>query len=262
MQLWAHVTCHLIPDLNESKVSKYEAASADIWLERWCSAGAGSVLLVAASHYHYERGHFVIFHISSIWADGRASCDQAPPPQTTTMKAGFSWTTDIMQWAHQASTTTIDYHGCIISWQSRSMQKLQFFNLNIPRPRWAKIEQDWLKSEVDSWTRLDKLPIQLFGKQFPEYAPMPDMDHPSQTDVDIIVPLVSSRCLTLGEWWRQQQQPPSCRIMNSKVISRFYCHCVHWQLCRDSMEDDLSIVFANFDFDVHQNSQYLERVSQ
>ena len=55
-----------LPDRNKSKVSKYEAASADIWLARWCSAGAGSVLLVAASHYHYERGHFVIFHISSI----------------------------------------------------------------------------------------------------------------------------------------------------------------------------------------------------
>ena len=175
MQLSAHVTDHLIPDRNKSKVLKYEAASADIWLERWCSAGAGSVLLVAASHYHYERGHFVIFHISSIWADGRASCDQAPPPQTTTMKAGFSWTTDIMQWAHQASTTTIDYHGCIISWQSRSMQKLQWFFNFIPRPRW--------------WTKIEE---EIFGKQFPEYAPMPDTDHPSQTDVDIIVPLVSA----------------------------------------------------------------------
>ena len=70
----------------------------------------------------------------------------------------------------------------------------------------------------------------------------------------------SSLWLTLGEWWRPQQQPPSCRIMNSKVISRFYCHCVHWQLCRVSMEDDSSLLFINFDFDVHQNSQYLERV--
>ena len=35
-----------LPDRNKSKVSKYEAASADIWLARWCSAGAGSVLLV------------------------------------------------------------------------------------------------------------------------------------------------------------------------------------------------------------------------
>ena len=26
------------------------------------------------------------------------------------------------------------------------------------------------------------------------------------------------------------------------------------------MEDDSSLVFINFDFDVHQNSQYLERV--
>ena len=133
---YAVVSPPYLPDRNKSKVSKYEAASADIWLARWCSAGAGSVLLVAASHYHYERGHFVIFHISSIWADGRATCDQAPPPQTSTMKAGFSWTTDIMQWTHQASTTTTIYHGCIISWQSRFMQKLQlFFNLFIPIPK-------------------------------------------------------------------------------------------------------------------------------